>query len=144
MDSWEIGTQVDPLRCVDDRNFLANPSRSTGLSTSSKVEFASRKRIHFEITKSDDWQSDCPIGRVSQFSQYKVWRKWGTVATAHLTWSASKGGNSIRTTSADAIKGDTLIHGPRLVAQSVGSEWRIHRLHEICSQSIQTKGDRTK
>ena len=34
-----------------------------------------------------------------------------------------------------AVKGDVLIHGPYLVAQSVGSEWRNHRLHQ---ETIQT------
>ena len=29
-----------------------------------------------------------------------------------------------------AAKGDTLIHGPHLVAQSVGSEWRTHRPYQ--------------
>ena len=33
------------------------------------------------------------------------------------------------------VKGDALIHGPRLVAQPVGSEWRIHRLYQASSQS---------
>ena len=30
-----------------------------------------------------------------------------------------------------AAKGDTLIHGPHLVAQSVGSEWRNQHLHHL-------------
>jgi hypothetical protein len=34
-----------------------------------------------------------------------------------------------------AAKGDVLIHGPHLVAQSVGSEWRNHHLHQ---ETIQT------
>jgi hypothetical protein len=34
-----------------------------------------------------------------------------------------------------AVKGDVLIHGPYLVAQSVGSEWRNHRLHQITIQT---------
>jgi len=34
-----------------------------------------------------------------------------------------------------AAKGDTLIHGPHLVAQSVGSEWRNHHLLQ---KTIQT------
>src|ERR1019366_9762695 len=29
-----------------------------------------------------------------------------------------------------AVKGDTLIHGPHLVAQSVGSEWRTQRPYQ--------------
>jgi hypothetical protein len=33
-------------------------------------------------------------------------------------------------------KGDTLIHGPRLVAQSVGSEWRNHHLHQVIIHTI--------
>ena len=37
--------------------------------------------------------------------------------------------------SSSAVKGDAVIHGPRLVAQPVGSEWRIHRLHQTGSQS---------
>jgi hypothetical protein len=34
-----------------------------------------------------------------------------------------------------AVKGDVLIHGPHLVAQSVGSEWRNHHLLQITIQS---------
>jgi hypothetical protein len=30
-----------------------------------------------------------------------------------------------------AVNGDVLIHGPRLVAQPVGSEWRNHHLHQV-------------
>lgn len=42
--------------------------------------------------------------------------------------------------SSQAVKGDALIHGPRLVAPSVGSEWRIHHLHHIASHINQQVG----
>jgi hypothetical protein len=35
-----------------------------------------------------------------------------------------------------AANGDVLIHGPHLVAQSVGSEWRNHHLLQINIQPI--------
>jgi hypothetical protein len=34
-----------------------------------------------------------------------------------------------------AAKGDTLIHGPHLVAQSVGSEWRNQHLFQVVNQT---------
>jgi hypothetical protein len=43
-----------------------------------------------------------------------------------------------------AAKGDTLIHGPHLVAQSVGSEWRTQRPYQMDNQTNQETGDRTK
>jgi len=43
-----------------------------------------------------------------------------------------------------AVKGDVLIHGPHLVAQSVGSEWRNHHPYQETIQPSQLKGDRTR
>jgi hypothetical protein len=43
-----------------------------------------------------------------------------------------------------AVKGDALIHGPRLVARSVGSEWRTRRPYQMDNQTNQETGDRTK
>jgi hypothetical protein len=34
-----------------------------------------------------------------------------------------------------AVNGEVLIHGPNLVAQSVGSEWRNHHLYQITIQT---------
>jgi hypothetical protein len=34
-----------------------------------------------------------------------------------------------------AVKGDALIHGPRLVARSVGSEWRTRRPYQMDNQT---------
>jgi hypothetical protein len=38
-----------------------------------------------------------------------------------------------------AVNGDVLIHGPRLVAQSVGSEWRTRRPYQIDIQINQLR-----
>jgi hypothetical protein len=43
-----------------------------------------------------------------------------------------------------AVKGDVLIHGPHMVAQSVGSEWRNHHPYQETIHPNQPKGDRTK
>jgi hypothetical protein len=37
--------------------------------------------------------------------------------------------------NSSAVNGDVLIHGPHLVAQSVGSEWRNHHLLQITIQT---------
>ncbi len=42
-----------------------------------------------------------------------------------------------------AVKGDALIHGPSLVARSVGSEWRTRRPHDKNIQTNQLTGDQT-
>jgi hypothetical protein len=38
-----------------------------------------------------------------------------------------------------AVNGDVLIHGPYLVAQSVGSEWRTRRPHQMDIQFNQPR-----
>ena len=43
-----------------------------------------------------------------------------------------------------AVKGDALIRGPRLVARSVGSEWRTRRPYQMDIQTNKETGDRTK
>ena len=43
-----------------------------------------------------------------------------------------------------AVKGDALIHGPSLVARSVGSEWRTRRPYQLDIQTNYETGDRTK
>jgi hypothetical protein len=74
---------------------------------------------------------DAPDHRI--FLIQKVLRFWqkGRSSSPRLARinSGFLSGNSL------AAKGDTLIHGPHLVAQSVGSEWRNHHLFQ---KTIQT------
>lgn len=137
MDSWEIGTS-GVSHCHDATGVERDPSRDID-----GVERARAVPDRFiAIHSSNDSRAELAATRTvldvsPNFSQYQVWRKWGTTAQADSNPSASKRVSSRRADLAVAVQGDALIHGPRLVAQSVGSEWRIHRLHEI--NQIQSK-----
>ena len=137
MDSWDIGARhghfgraTMPVRRSQQADLDVSPSPGTDLSA------------QYETSSLDGTRSGSPTSRTSlegpvKVSHYKVWRKWGTAAAAARNLSASKKGGSSGSGPAVAVQGDALNHGPRLVAPSVGSEWRIHRLHEL--KQIQSK-----
>jgi hypothetical protein len=71
------------------------------------------------------------------FLQYKVlrFRRKGHCSSPQLACISSGflSGNSL------VVKGDALIHGPRLVARPVGSEWRTRRPYEMDIQFNQLR-----
>ena len=149
MDSWEIGTFDDSSGHATIRNSPAQsrcPTRKTSvlMIDDLMIDDTAPRSNHPVKSLMAVSTADSPIEHSNKVLQYKVWREKGTAASARGALLASRGGSSIATALAVAAQGDALIHGPRLVAQSVGSEWRIHRLQDLRSQSNQPKGDLTE
>jgi len=136
MRSWIIGFLDHLRKRVDGPLSIAKSSVSTRSSSTPAIDPATRKVILTGNPHAFLATSDNSFEQSHKVSQYKVLRKWGTGAMAHLTSTASEGSTSVRNALAVAVAvtGDALIHGPHLVAQSVGSERRNHRPNDECIQ----------
>ncbi len=121
MGSWKIRVLGNSTSRVAVRNTIAKSSICGRTNSIPPINRWTQGVIHTWNPLLHLATSDVSFEQSHKVSQYKVLRKWGTVAAAFRTSTASKGGASIRSALAVAAKGDALIHGPRLVAQSVDS-----------------------
>ena len=59
------------------------------------------------------------------FEQHKVLRNWSRGSSNRVAPVRTSNEDDVQ--SSLAVRGDAVIHGPNMVAQSVGSEWRTQR-----------------
>jgi len=134
MRSWIIGFLDHLRKRVDGPLSFAKSSVCTRSSSTPEIDLATRKIILTGNPLSFLATSDNSFEQSHKVSQHMVWRNREMVATATWTPSASKRGTCIQSAFAVAVEGDALIHGPHLVAQPVGSEWRNHRPQQMRNQ----------